>query len=159
MLAIFLIGLISGAAIALLVVAVLGLTWFLNYSKTKIKESPEKKVVLVDLRHVYDDLKNANGAVKKDERHVTNRATDMDLEASSVQNDNPAKKLETLKPADKEIALAELEKMCSETPYAAAEYDPNTDTMSDYEAISCESEEPDFIDYMKKNDGLILVGA
>lgn len=57
MLALFILGLIAGATIAAIIIAILNLKWFYDYSKNIIKDAPNKEVLIVNLRNVYSDLK------------------------------------------------------------------------------------------------------
>lgn len=57
------------------------------------------------------------------------------------------------------LSLEELEKMCSETPYIAAEYDPETEEVSEYEGFKVVSVEPQFTRKLEENEGMIVVNA
>lgn len=59
----------------------------------------------------------------------------------------------------KSMSLDELERMCSETPYVAATYNPETDTVSEYEGFNPDTVEEKFIKKMEENDGFIVISA
>lgn len=77
------------------------------------------------------------------------------VDMQDIVNDEVKNKVNTAK----EMSLDELERMCSEAPYVAADYDPETDTVSDYEGFRAESVEANFERRMRENDGLLVIGA
>ena len=151
MIALFILGLIAGATIAAIIIAILNLKWFYDYSRNIIKNAPNKKVFIVNIKNVYNDLRQM-----KVIRHlVKSNAEKQENRTISIKN-NIEKFLE-LPQNKKEMLLSELENMCDDTPYVVAEYDEESDTVENYESVKAESTEDDFIKYMEENDGLILV--
>lgn len=57
------------------------------------------------------------------------------------------------------MSLDELESMCSETPYVIADYDSETDTVSEYEGFQASEVEKRVDANLKANDGMIVVAA
>lgn len=53
-------------------------------------------------------------------------------------------------------SLADFEKSCSEKPYLAFDYDPESDEISNYEAIKPEQVEQGVDAQFAKNDGIIM---
>ena len=123
MLTAFLIGLAIVGTITVIVLAVLGIKWFVNYCKNKFSKNKSHKVVFADMHEVVNDV---------------------------IHN-----KFENAKT----LSLAELEKMCSETPYIAAEYDPETEEVSEYEGFKVDSVEQQFTQKLEENEGMIVVNA
>ena len=154
MLTLFILGLVAGAAIVAIIISILNLRWFLNYSKNIIKESPEKKVLIVNLNTVYNDLRKIETVQSLPVSEPTAKEENLQIEKKSIVKDPPV-----VTQAKKEMLLSELEEMCKETPYAVAEYDEQSETIDNYEAVKSESTEDDFIKCMEENNGLLLVGA
>ena len=119
----FLIGLAIVGTITVIVLAVLGIKWFVNYCKNKISKNKSHKVVFADMQEIVNDV-------------IHNK----------VEN-------------AKTLSLTELEKMCSETPYIGAEYDPETEEVSDYEGFKVDSVEQQFSQKLEENEGMIVVNA
>ena len=154
MLTLFILGLVAGATIAAIIVSILNLKWFLNYSKDIIKESPEKKVLIVNLNNVYNDLRKIETVQPLPVSEPTVKKENLQIENKSIGKETPV-----MTQTKKEMLLSELEEMCKDSPYVVAEYEEQSETINNYEAIKSESTEDDFIKCMEENDGLILVGA
>ena len=154
MLTLFILGLIAGATIAAIIVSILDLKWFLNYSKNLLKESPEKKVLIVNLNNVYNDLRKIETIKSLPVSEPAIKKEKMQIENKSIVKETPV-----VTQAKKEMLLSELEEMCKDSPYVVAEYDEQLETIDNYEAVKSESTGDDFIKCMEENDGLILVGA
>lgn len=123
MLMAFLIGLIGAGAIAVVVLAVLSIKWFIGYVRNRLSKNKNHKVVFADMQDVVDEI-------VKD-------------------------KVETAK----EMSLSQLEQMCSHSPYIAADYDPETGEISDYEGFKAETVDAQFSQKMEENDGMIVVNT
>lgn len=119
----FLFGLAIVGTISVIVLAVLGIKWFVDYCKNKLSKNKSHKVVFADMQEVVNDV-------------IHNK----------VEN-------------AKTLSLEELEKMCSTTPYIAAEYDPETEEVSEYEGFKVDSVEQQFTQKMEENEGMIVVNA
>ena len=154
MLTLFILGLIAGATIAAIIVSILDLKWFLNYSKNLLKESPEKKVLIVNLNNVYNDLRKIETIKSLPVSESTIKKEDSQIENKVIVKETPV-----ITQKKKEMLLSELEEMCKDSPYVVAEYDEHSETVDDYKAVKSEATDDDFIKCMEENDGLILVGA
>ena len=153
MLALFILGLIAGATIAAIIIAILNLKWFYDYSKNIIKDAPNKKVLIVNLRNVYSDLKQMKAISHLAEPNAEKQKN----QTASIEKNR--EKIFELPKNKKEMLLSELENMCDETPYVLAEYDEESDTVDNYESVKAETTDDDIIKKIEENDGLILVGA
>lgn len=154
MLTLFILGLVAGATIAAIIISILNLKWFLNYSKGIIKESPEKKVLIVNLNNVYNNLKKMETEKSLPVLETTGKEENLQRENKSGTKSTPV-----MTQTKKEMLLSDLEKMCNETLYVVAEYDEQSEIIDNYEAVKSEETGDDFLTCMEENDGLILVGA
>lgn len=142
MIGLFILGLITGAVISILVIVLLNMEWFYNFSKNKINEAPDKKVLIININNVYNDVQKLKT-----------------VEDSETEYEYSLENTGVISESKKDMLLSDLEKMCSETPYVVAEYDDTSKEVANYEAIKADTTDEDFIQNMKENDGLILVGA
>ena len=154
MLTLFILGLVAGATIVAIIISILNLRWFLNYSKNIIKESPEKKALIVNLNNVYDDLRKIETVQSLPVSESTIKKEDSQIENKVIVKEAPV-----ITQKKKEMLLSELEEMCKDSPYVVAEYDEHSETVDDYKAVKSEATDDDFIKCMEENYGLILVGA
>ena len=149
MLTFFIIGLLAAVSITVLVISILNLKWFYNFSKERLKDSESKKIMIVDMRNVYEEVKKNNDLISENKQHLSK---DEKLEIA----DNKEK---TVSHSRKEMSLEDLGKMCSETPYVVADYNTVTEDVDNYEALKPELTDTDFEKYIDDNDGMIVVGA
>ena len=89
MLTLFIMGLVAGAVIASIIISILNLKWFLNYSKNIIKESPEKKVLIVNLNYVYNDLRKIETVQSLPVSEPTVKREDLQINNKSIEKEPP----------------------------------------------------------------------
>ena len=106
MLLLFILGLVAGATIVAIIISILNLRWFLNYSKNIIKESPEKKALIVNLNNVYDDLRKIETVQSLPVSESTIKKEDSQIENKVIVKEAPV-----ITQKKKEMLLSELEEM------------------------------------------------
>lgn len=147
MLEIFILGLLAAISITVLVIGILNLKWFYSFSKGRLKESEAKKIMIVDMRNVYEVVKNNNDLFLENKKY-----------SLKYEPERTVEKQKNASPSKKEMSLEELGKMCSETPYVVADCNTETEDIDNYEALKPESTDTDFVKCMNENDGMIVVG-
>lgn len=147
MLGIFILGLLAAISITVLVIGILNLKWFYSFAKERLKESESKKIMIVDMRNVYEEVKNNNDLILENKKH-----------SLEYEPEKTVEKEKSVSTSKKELSLEELGKMCSETPYVVADYNTVTEDIDNYEALKPESTDTDFVISMNENDGMIVVG-
>ncbi len=153
MLGIFILGLLAAISITVLVIGILNLKWFYTFTKERLKESESKKIMIVDMRNVYEEVKNNKALLSENKKHSLKYEPEKTVEKETFVE----KEMADL-PSKKELSLEDLGKMCSETPYIVADYNTVTEDIDNYEALKPESTDMDFVKCMNENDGMIVVG-
>lgn len=104
-------------------------------------------IVLLSLKWLIDYIKKR---FQQNKKHNV-----VFVDTKKLINDAVKNKIDT----SNKISLDDLEKWSTEKPYIAADYDPETDSVSNFEAFNPEEVEEKFRRRMDNNDGVLVVSA